>query len=154
MAFTAVVTDIATQVSTVVSDVRMGPAGPTGPAGGGAAAELGLVTGGAAVAIGAGQAVTRLYTLAGSPAVGLAIAAAASGASVSVRSAGRLTLADWTAATGGVSLQAGAPYYLHPTTPGLIQVAVPVTAGQYLQYVGSALTTDTLLIGVLPPVKL
>ena len=118
-----------------------------------------LVTGSAAVALAPGQAATRSYGLASAvsnalPAIGLVTAAATAGQPAIVRTAGPLTLADWTGATGSAALQAGAPYFLSDVTPGRIMVAVVTVPGSVVQCVGRALTSDTLLISVGNPLLL
>ena len=117
------------------------------------------VAGAAAVALAAGQCVTRSFGLAAAatnaaPAIGLATAATTAGGAAVVRTAGPLQMADWTPATGAGLLQAGAPYFVSDVTPGMIQVAVPTTPGRVVQSVGRAVTTDTLLISVQSPILL
>ena len=141
----------------VVVVTAKGPKGDTGAAGSGA--DSSLVTGSAAVALPAGGAATRSYGLASAatntlPAIGLVTAAATAGQPAIVRTAGTLTLADWTGATGSAALQAGAPYFLSDTVPGRIAVAVVTVPGRVVQCVGRALTSDTLLISVGNPLLL
>lgn len=66
---------------------------------------------------------------------------------------GTLTLPDWSAVTGSVSLTAGLPYYLS-TTAGMLTSSPPSVSGQRVQQVGVAVSPDTLLIEVTQPVLL
>jgi hypothetical protein len=78
-------------------------------------------------------------------AVGLARLGVGVGASESVQVSGILTLADWTAITGSVSLAARANYYLSPTA-GMLTSTAPSTVGQVVQLVGRALSTTDMEI--------
>ena len=138
----------------------VGPRGVQGLQGvPGDAADGNTVTGTAAVPLSAGQAATRAFgpasaLTAATPCVGLVLADAAAGTGVTLRTAGKLTLADWTAAAGSPYLQAGAPYFASDLTPGRVAVAVPTTPGRVVQCVGRALTADTLVISIQYPVLL
>jgi hypothetical protein len=92
-------------------------------------------------------------TATATPTIGLvfdtSIASAASG---NIITHGRITNADWTTATGGVTLTAGATYYLSETT-GQITATAPVTVGSWVVPVGIALSTTDLLVNVGLPIQ-
>lgn len=90
---------------------------------------------------------------AGYEAVGIVAAAVAPTFSADVRTTGKLTLADWTAASGSSTLTPNAPYYLS-ATPGFITATPPNVGGQRVQQVGVAVSPDTLSIQIMPPVLL
>jgi hypothetical protein len=66
---------------------------------------------------------------------------------------GKLTLSDWTAATGSTTLTAGSDYFLSETL-GLLTTSSPVTAGSCALRVGKALTTLTMKIEISLPILL
>ncbi len=78
------------------------------------------------------------------PAVGLSQADTAPTFSTPVQVNGLMTLADWTAVTGTVTLSALAIYFLSPSTPGKLTTVRPVASGQVIQVVGKAVSSDTL----------
>lgn len=80
------------------------------------------------------------------PALGLATVATSATMGALIQVAGPLTLADWSAATGGATLTVGATYYLD--TAGQLALSPPAGAGRSLQEVGRALAADTLLIHI------
>lgn len=55
---------------------------------------------------------------------------------------------------GFAGLTAGAVYYLSAATAGAITTTAPSTLGQYIQEVGTALSTTELLINIKSPVLL
>lgn len=59
---------------------------------------------------------------------------------------GLISMADWTTIIGSASLTTGAIYYLSPTTAGKLTATAPSTVGQYVQEVGFAIDTTTLLV--------
>lgn len=90
---------------------------------------------------------------AGYECIGLVFASAAPTFAAEVWTTGRMTQADWSAATGGSTLTPNAPYYLS-ATPGLITTTPPTTTGHRVQQVGVAVSPDTLAIQILPPILL
>lgn len=128
-----------------------GPVGPQGPAGEAffwepeAASDLAP---GQPIAInGTGQGRLADATDSTRPALGLATEATATGMGTRVQVAGPLTLADWTAGTGGASLTPGAIYYLDDTA-GRLAMSPPAGAGRSIQVVGRALSTGTMLVQI------
>lgn len=87
------------------------------------------------------------------PAVGLAIGAATVGSAVSVQTDSVFTLSDWTAITGDTLLLTGFDYFLS-VTPGRLSLAQPTVAGQIVQYVGTAVSTTSLLVEIDTPILL
>lgn len=83
---------------------------------------------------------------------GLAIAAAASGFRVSFTRS-KLTLVDWTAALGVASLQSGYDYFLS-ATPGQITTTPPLIPGQCVVFIGTAISTTSMLFAFEPPILL
>ena len=79
------------------------------------------------------------------------IASAASGA---IQYGGILTSADWTNVIGSTNLTAGAEYFVDPSNAGQLTATAPTTTGQFVTYVGRAISTTALLIEVSRPVGL
>ena len=154
-----------------------GPAGPTGPQGppgdDGATGATGpqgdpgdnyaefegenkdsvtVAAGGAVTIHSSGTGVRRAdAATAGRECVGLVVGATAVGFSATVRTAGLLTLADWTAVTGSTTLTPMSPYYLS-VSAGALTVTPPASSGQRVQQVGVAVAADTLSIQILQPI--
>lgn len=83
------------------------------------------------------------------PCIGICIATVNGGANGTVQSQGLLTLADWTAATGGVTLTVGARYFLDSSASGKLTTTPDIsTAGKILQFVGNAESSTALRINV------
>jgi hypothetical protein len=85
--------------------------------------------------------------------IGLAKTSATSGLPVQIV-ADYLTLTDWTAATGSVSLSPRADYFLDPLNAGMLSVVVPTTVGQCVVFLGTAIDTTTLAIELSEPILL
>ena len=66
----------------------------------------------------------------------------------------KITLADWTAITGAVSLSVGVRYFADPATPGKMTTTPPTTVGSCITSVGIALSTTTLDIEISDPILL
>lgn len=112
------------------------------------------------------QAGMPVYGLAGLTSVGLARAdtqaksrvsgiardTVASGFALEYSADGKLTLSDWTSATGSVALTPNSVYYLSDT--GGITTTAPTTAGLYLVEIGRAASTTTLDIEIKRPILL
>ena len=79
------------------------------------------------------------------------ISAAASGA---IRHGGVVSSANWTPVIGSTNLTAGADYFLSATTAGQLTATAPTTAGQFVSYVGHAISTTKLLIEIERPIGL
>lgn len=89
------------------------------------------------------------------PAIGLAYnASVATGTSGEFATSGLLASADWTAVTGSTTLTAGSIYYLSATTAGQLTTTAPSTVGQYVQVIGIAIDTTTMLINIKSPILL
>ena len=73
-----------------------------------------------------------------------------SAATGSIQTNGALTSADWTAVTGGVTLTAGADYFLDAASPGMLTTTPPVGNPNSVTCVGVATSTDTLQIRIEP----
>jgi len=57
--------------------------------------------------------------------------------------------AQWDAVTGGSGgLIAGTDYYLSPTTAGLLTSTAPSTAGQYVVFIGRAVSTTDMNVAI------
>jgi hypothetical protein len=80
------------------------------------------------------------------------------GVSGSVMVAGVLTAttAQWDAVveSGSGGLTFGTDYYLSPTTAGKLTATAPITVGQSVTRVGTALSTTELMIAIQPPILL
>ena len=94
----------------------------------------------------------RADTTAKSRVVGLAIAAAASGHTVTYAFGGMLELADWTAVGGSAALTVNSIYYL-AETGGITKTPISTT-GQYLVELGIAVETTVLLLNIKRPIYL
>jgi hypothetical protein len=85
--------------------------------------------------------------------VGLARADAVNNGTVAIAQ-DRVTLPDWTAVTGVASLQPGHDYFLSTTTPGGLTATPPASTGQVSCWIGTAVSTTTLLISIQDPFQL
>lgn len=89
--------------------------------------------------------------------LGLAITAIAAASSGIVQCNGIvvLTTAQWDAVAGTTGgLVFNTRYFLSPTTAGLMTGTVPTTVGQYVAYVGRALSTTEMLVEPVVPILL
>lgn len=89
--------------------------------------------------------------------LGLAVAAITAAASGIIQCNGILVLTtgQWDAlagTTGGLTFNT--PYFLSPTTAGLLTSVVPTAVGQYVGEIGRALSTTELMIDIRPPILL
>ena len=88
----------------------------------------------------------------------IADASIAHGVTGGVMTAGVLvaTVAQWDAViTGGsTGLTPGSAYFLDPSTAGNITATAPTTGGQYVVFIGLALSTTELKIMTQPPIGL
>jgi hypothetical protein len=140
--------------TTVLRVVDQGPQGIQGTAGGSGDARQ------AVQAFAAGQVaqatVSGAYDLAiasginSSSALGLALASASAAAAVSI-SAGYVTIADWTGATGVAALSPKATYYLSATSAGNLTTVAPSNTGQCVVKIGVAINTQTMLVEIEKP---
>jgi hypothetical protein len=80
--------------------------------------------------------------------IGFSSSGVASGQQVEYNTDGRLSLSDWTAASGSTSLAPGAFYYLSNSSPGMITTSAPTSAGSYVVQVGIAVSSSTLDIEI------
>lgn len=137
-----------------LTEGHQGPPGPPGPAGSQQFWEAENASG---ATIQAGQpvwvapgGVAQLASAADNtkPAAGLAAASVASSVSGDYQTAGHLTLANWTAATGATNLTPGAYYWLSATA-GQLTTTPPAGSGRSLQRVGQALSASTLAIQII-----
>lgn len=90
------------------------------------------------------------------PACGLALVGAAPTFSVTVQTGGLFTLSDWSSVTAEASatLSAHAMYFLSETNPGNITTTPPSVAGEIVQPIGRAVSSDTLDLSIGPIIKL
>lgn len=79
------------------------------------------------------------------------IAAAADG---NIQYSGKITSANWLSVIGSTSLTDGADYFLSAATAGRLTATAPTTTTEFVVYVGHALTTTTLLLGIERPIGL
>lgn len=87
--------------------------------------------------------------------IGLVSTSSISGSGTGViQTAGVLTNADWTGVLGGAELTAGAPYFLDPSTAGKITASAPATVGQFVVFLGHAISTTKLVIEIKAPILL
>lgn len=113
-----------------------------------------LVKGQAVYSTGSGQAaLAKGDASTTSRAIGLvsdvAIAITAVG---NIVTSGALTIADWTAVTGGTALTPGVPYFVSAATAGQLTATSPSTSGQYSHQIGYALTATTMQLDIAPTV--
>lgn len=87
------------------------------------------------------------------PAIGLSRTTTAPTFSDRFQSDEYLTLADWTAVTGSVSLTALGIYFLS-STPGQLTTTAPTTPGTIVQIVGQVVSPTTLKIELQAPILL
>lgn len=140
-----------------------GPQGPPGSGGGGGGSESFDGENRDSVTFAIGAPLAANPTLPGvvranatdttRPCVGLASVGVSVGSVEAVQTGGTITRTNWTSVTGSSLLSVGAGYYLH-TTAGQLRSTVPTTPGQVVQYVGRALTSQTLLIEIDQPIEL
>ncbi|MDX1960142.1 MAG: hypothetical protein SFU98_16355 [Leptospiraceae bacterium] len=64
----------------------------------------------------------------------------------SIQIEGQLELIDWTDLTGGADLSAGSDYYLSASDAGKLTTVAPTTPGQYVCFVGFAVSAKTLFV--------
>lgn len=65
------------------------------------------------------------------------------------------TTGQWDVVTGGSGgLTTGSEYFLDPVTPGKLTATPPTTPGQYLLYVGRAMSTTSLTLEIFQPILL
>ena len=86
--------------------------------------------------------------------IGLAVDDVLIGATGNYQMEGQITLADWTAVVGSVSLTAGSFYFLDENTAGHLTANPTSTSGEYVVRVGRAVTSTTLDIEVSQPILL
>jgi hypothetical protein len=67
---------------------------------------------------------------------------------------GLLTSTDWTAVVGATTLSGGVDYFLDPVISGGMTTAELTTVGQYLVYMGEALTSTSFFIDIDRPIEL
>jgi hypothetical protein len=79
--------------------------------------------------------------------MGLATVGAAVGFTETIQVQGMFSLANWTSITGSANLTALGDYFLS-STPGMLTTSPSSTPGQTVQFVGFALSTTDLLIGI------
>jgi len=67
-----------------------------------------------------------------------------------------LTTGEWDAVVTGESggLTPGGAYFLDPATPGNLTLTAPTTAGQYVQKLGTALSSTSFKISIEPSILL
>ncbi len=85
------------------------------------------------------------------PAAGFMLADTATGYSGNVQTEDIIELADWTAATGAVTLSAG-PYWSDPANPGMMTQTPP--ASGYSQKLGQAISPTKFDITIQPRIRL
>ena len=85
-------------------------------------------------------------------AVGIATVDAADNAAGTYQTDGIIDVTDWTQATGAATLATNGRYYLD-TVAGKITTTPPTTAGNVVQYIGTALSTTALDISITQPIK-
>jgi len=78
----------------------------------------------------------------------------AAGSTGMVQLDGILELPDWTTVTGNSSLTPGASYYLDPDNAGMLTETPPTASGQYLVYVGKAISTTAINLDIARPIIL
>jgi len=78
----------------------------------------------------------------------------AAGGTGMVQLDGILELPDWSAVVGSSTLTAGASYYLDPDNAGMLTVTPPTATGQYLVYIGKALSTTAINLDIARPIIL
>ena len=85
---------------------------------------------------------------------GLAREDIAAGATGMIQVDGILELPDWTNITGSAALTAGADYFLDPDNAGKLTVTPPTTSGNYLVFIGRAISTTAIEIEIARPIIL
>jgi hypothetical protein len=63
-------------------------------------------------------------------------------------------LVDWSAAIGASSLSPGESYFLSPDVPGMLTAIAPTTVGQFVVFVGVALSSTRFSVEIAPPIAL
>ncbi|MBT9167744.1 MAG: hypothetical protein DDT19_01084 [Syntrophomonadaceae bacterium] len=66
----------------------------------------------------------------------------------SIQLDGVLSMANWTSIIGAVTLIAGTEYYLSPTTAGRLTATPPTATGQFLVFVGRAISATDMDINI------
>jgi len=85
-------------------------------------------------------------------AIGVATVDAADNAAGTYQTDGIIDINDWTNATGAATLATNGRYYLD-TLNGKLTVTPPSSAGNVVQYIGTALSTTALDISISQPIK-
>lgn len=113
-----------------------------------------IIAGGAVTIHASGVGVRKAdAATAGRECVGLVSATTAVGFVATVRTSGLLTLGDWSLVTGTPTLVPRTTYFLSATA-GRITSTPPAIAGQRVQQIGVAVSADTLVLQILPPILL
>lgn len=143
------------QINLIFADI--GPQGPAGPSGGGGAStftaenkdSVTLVKGMAVTQDNSGTGVRRAdCSVNAGFSVGLAQQDITSLSSGPVQTDGILTLSDWTAIIGSVSLTPKTKYYLDANGGGKLTATAPTTPGYLLQRIGISVDAQTLEINL------
>ncbi len=95
--------------------------------------------------------------LATAEAVGLALESVLAGAAVRVHTNGDmvLTTAQWDAITGGTTgLAPGSAYFLDAAIYGNLSTTPPSASGQFIQYLGTAVSTTKMHVAPVRPIGL
>ena len=87
-------------------------------------------------------------------AVGLVFADVGIGETACYITEGHITLADWTAVIGAVSLIPGSNYFLSTSAAGKITATAPTTLGEYVVRIGRATSATTLDVEIELPIRL
>lgn len=137
---------------------EQGPPGPPGASGSGTftatnqhgatvrkGAPLKLVTNGCDLAQ-ANSATNR--------AIGVNSADCNSGQPATIIRQGVVTSSDWTAVTGSSQLVANSDYCLVQGSAGMLSTSIPMGSGDIQQWIGKAISTDSLLVDVQLPILL
>jgi hypothetical protein len=67
---------------------------------------------------------------------------------------GVIELPDWTAATESTLLSPGQSYFLSPDVPGMLTMTAPTAVGQFVVYLGTALTPNRFSVEISPAIAL
>jgi hypothetical protein len=107
-----------------------------------------------ATGVGAAVDLAKADSVSTSRVIGIAVTGAISPGPIFLVGYGHITQTDWTAVTGVSGLIANSPYFLDPTTAGMLTTTAPTGSGELVVQVGVAVAANSLCVFIQPPILL